>query len=340
MDYGKILARAFEITYKYRALWLFGFLLALFGGEGGSSFNPGNFSGSGSSSTGGDRFRGDGFPSLPPNFAQYITVIIIAVACIVLIWFVLTILARFLSRGALIGLVQELEVDGTTPTVRRGFSIGSSRFWQLLGISIIINLPLMIFSFAVILLAVLPILVSVIPMISRGSRDAAGGILAGGIVTSIAFLCCAVLCLMAISLVIRPFFEFIVRVCVVEKRGVIDSIRDGYRMVRANLGNVVILYLLVIGISIGFGILMIPVSLLLIGIPIGIGVVVYVLSNSIVPTLIVGGLIGIPFILGLIFISGLYHVFESTVWTEGYLTVTKPAALPAPVVTPNQLTTT
>ena len=35
MDYGRILARAFEITRRYRALWLFGFLLAVIGGSGG-----------------------------------------------------------------------------------------------------------------------------------------------------------------------------------------------------------------------------------------------------------------------------------------------------------------
>ncbi|MBI5030082.1 MAG: hypothetical protein HZB51_06110 [Chloroflexi bacterium] len=331
MDYGKILARAFEITYKYRALWLFGFLLSLFGGS--NSFNPSNFT-SGTSSRRDTPFDRDVLPNLPPNFEQYIAVIVIALICVALIWMLLGIIARFLSRGAVIGLVQELEANGTTPTVRRGFNIGSSRFWQLLGISIVINLPLMVFSFAVILLAILPIAVSVIPMLSRGSRDVAGGLLAGGIITSIGFFCCAILCLMAVTLVIRPFFEFIVRVCVIEKRGVFDSIRDGYHIVRKNLGNVVILYLLLIGVGIGFGLLMIPVSLLLVAIPLGVGVVAYVASQSIVTAFIVGGIIAIPFVLILIFIDGLYQVFDSAVWTEGYLSLTKPNALVAPVVTP------
>ena len=35
MDYGRILARAFEITRRYRALWLFGFLPAVTGSSGG-----------------------------------------------------------------------------------------------------------------------------------------------------------------------------------------------------------------------------------------------------------------------------------------------------------------
>ena len=320
MDYGKILARAFEITYKYRALWLFGFLLALFGGSGFNSFNY-SFNGSSSSN---NRF---GFitPSLPPNVGQYIAVIVIALICVIVIWIVLGIIARFLSRGAVIGLVQELEANNTTPTVRRGFSIGTSRFWQLFGISLIINLPLTIFSFAVILLAALPFLAIIIPVILGTARGGQNGLLAGGIITSIGILCCAILCLVAIELVIRPFFEFIVRVCVIEKRGVIDSIRDGYRMVRANLGKVVILYLLLIGTGIGFGLLMLPVSLLLIAIPLGVGVVAFVASQSMVAAIMAGVVVAIPFVLVLIFIEGLYQVFDSTVWTEGYLGVSKPA---------------
>jgi hypothetical protein len=340
MDYGKILARAFEITYRYRVLWLFGFLLALFGGSGGGNFNPGSFgNGATSSSRGGNGDFGDVLPNLPSTFWQNIAVIIAVVVCVVLILSVLGIIARFVSRGALIGLVQELETGGTTPTVRRGFSIGASRFWQLLGIAIIVNLPLTIFSFAVILLAALPLVLAIVPALSRNPRsDAFAPLLAGGIIGSVAMICCAGLGLWVIAIIVRPFYEFIVRVCVVEKRGVFDSIREGFRLVRANLGNVVILYLLVIGIGIGFGILMIPVGLLLIGIPVGVAVVVGGVSNAIAPAIIAGVVVGIPFLLVLVFIGGLYHIFESTVWTEGYLAIPKPTAPATPVLSPNQLT--
>ena len=35
MDYGRLISHSFEIVRRYRALWLFGFLLALTGGSGG-----------------------------------------------------------------------------------------------------------------------------------------------------------------------------------------------------------------------------------------------------------------------------------------------------------------
>ena len=232
---------------------------------------------------------------------------------------------RFVSRGALIGLVQELEANATTPTVRRGFSIGASRFWQLLGIALTINIPLFIISVALILVAALPVIASIMPMISAGrSFDEIGGVFLGGMFGSILLLCCAGIFLWAVALVIRPFYEFIVRECVVQKRGVLDSIRAGYRVVRANLGNVAVLYVLIVGIGIGYGIAMLVISLFLIGIPVAAAVLVGVAAQSAGPAVIVGLIFGIPMLLVLLFISGLFQAFESTLWTEGYLAITAP----------------
>ena len=332
MNYGKIMSRAFEITYKYRALWLFGVLLALFGGGGSSgNFNPGNFinSGSGRGTSPGN------FPTLPSVSSetwQLIAVLIAALVCFALAWILLGIILRFVSRAALIGSVQELEANETKPTIKRGFSIGAERFWKLLGIALTINIPLMLISFALILLAALPLLVALMPLI-RSGRTAPSELtsiaIAGG-VGSVALLCCAALVLIVISFIIHPFYEFIVRTCVINKRGVMDSIREGYRVVRANLGNVAVLYILAIGIGIGFGLLMIPIALILIGLPVGAGLLVYWLANSMSGGIIAGVVLGIPMLLVLLFIGGLYRVFESALWTEGYLAV---IGLPATTAT-------
>ncbi len=330
MDYGKILVRSFEITRKYRALWLFGVLLALFGGSGSGSFNFPSSGGSGGRGAG----RGD-FPTMPTLSSetwQLITILIAAVVCFALVWLVLSIILRFVSRAALIGLVQELEAHEKTPTVRRGFSIGAEHFWRLLGIALAINIPLMLFSFAVILLAALPLILALMPLISAG-RTAPSELIAvavAGSIGSIALICCAALVLIVIGFVIHPFYEFIVRTCVVKKSGVMDSIREGYRIVRANLGNVAVLYILAIGIGIGFGLLMIPIVLILIAIPAGVAILIYWLANSIAGAIVAGAVLGIPALLLLLFISGLYQTFQSAYWTEGYLAAT---ATPSPTTT-------
>lgn len=328
MDYGKLMARAFEITKNYRALWLFGFLLALFGGSSGGSYNFPN-------SGGGGRGNGDPFstmPELPPDFWQNITIIIVAVICAVLILSILGLVLRFISRAALMGLVAELESAGTTPTVRRGFSIGADRFWSQLGIAVVINLPLTIFSFTVILIALAPMLMAIIPMIGAGrsSPDELLGIFGAGIASSLVLICLAVLCLVVIQLVVTPFYQFMLRACVIGRRGVMDSIREGYRLVRANLGNVAVLYLLIIGIGIGFGILMIPVALILIGVPVGGAVALGLATQSWQLPIVLGVCLGIPLILVLIFVGGLFQVFESTLWTEGYLAISAPKQIAQP----------
>ena len=315
MDYGKILIRSFEITIKHRSLWLFGFLLALFGGEVGGNFgnlgNSGNGSGSG------------GLPTLPTNIGQMMGVIILAALCLFLCLFLLAIILRLVSRGALIGLVQELEANGTNPTVRRGFSIGGGRFWQLLGIGLTINLPLAIFSIGLLLLAALPVLASIIPMINAGrSPEQIGGVLAGGILSSVALLCCAVIFLWLVGVIIRPFYEFFQRECVLQKRGVFDSIREGYSRVRANLGNVAVLYLLIIGLRIAFWLLTVMAGLFLFVIALAAGVAAGYAAQSIGAGILIGALVAIPVLLVVLFVNGLFQTLESTMWTEGYLAVT------------------
>lgn len=322
MDYGKLLVRAFELTKNYRALWLFGFLLALFGGSSGGSFN---FPGSGWDGRGNlDPFP---TPSLPSDFWQNLTLIVFAVICFVVVLSVLSIVVRFVSRAALIGLVAELESAGTTPTVRRGFSIGADRFWSQLGIAIAINLPLMIITLVLVLVALAPMLMAIVPAISggRSSPNDLSGIIGASIVSSLVLICLAAVCLLAIYLIVRPFYEFMLRACVIGRRGVMDSIREGYRVARTNLGNVAILYLLIIGISIGVTIVMIPVALILIGIPVGAAVALGLATQSWQLPVVLGVCLGIPLILVLIFIGGLFQVFESAVWTEGYLAITQPA---------------
>lgn len=317
MDYGKIVTRAFEITRKHRALWVFGILLVLFGGGGGGGNANFNFPSGG----GGDLPR---LPTLSSEVWQIITILVIALVCFAVVWLLLSIVLRFVCRAALIGLVQELEAEQKTPTVKRGFSIGAEHFWRLLGIALVINIPLAIISLVIVGIALLPLLMTIVPLITTGGRRAPDELIAialSGGALSLVLICCAALLLLALNLVIQPFYQFITRACVIQKIGVMDSIRAGYRIVRANLGKVAVLYILAIGIGIGFGLLMIPVVLLLLGIAAGVGFAVYAVAQSVTPAVIVAVIVGIPMFLLLIFISGLYATFESTYWTLGYRAV-------------------
>ncbi len=325
MDYGKLLTRSFEITRRYRALWIFGVLLALFGGGGGGG-GGGNFSFPGN--PGGGR-GGNNVPTLPPAIADALPLIVAVLVCALILWIIGGIVLRLLSRAALIGLVQELEANQTVPTVGRGFSIGASHFWSLLGIALLINIPLAIFSIALTLLAALPFLVSLLGVLSRGGSEDFGALLLAGGLGSIVLFCCVILFLILLGLTVQLFYEFIVRTSVIKNRGVLDSIREGYRLVRTNLGSAIVLYILVIAIGIGYGIGMAIVALILLGIPIGLGILIYSIANSAGLAVLVGFIVGIPMLIILIFLSGLYRTFESTLWTQGYLAISAKASAAA-----------
>lgn len=333
MEFGAIFTRALQVTWRNRALWLFGVLFALFGGEGARFNNVFNYNFSS-----GDRLPvggGKGLPPLPDINEQAVAVIIAAVVCLALIWFLLSILMRFMSRGALIGLVSELETGQVKPTVRRGFGIGSERFLSLLGIGVVVNVPIVIISLLLFLIAVLPILALVLPVIGTSQSrtpDQLVPLIVAGAGGSVFLICCAVLLVVIIALVVKPFYEFFVRVCVVDRRGTMDSIREGYRMVRAHLGNVLVLYVILIVVGFAFGVLMIPVGLALIAIPVGAAVAAGVASNSVTPAIIAGVVLGIPVFLILLLIAGIYQSFESSVWTEGFLALRRPAV---PIVAPS-----
>ncbi len=330
MDLGRIISRSFEITTKYRALWLFGILLAIFGGSSGNLSNSANFR----SGPGSRDFGTGGLPQLPQVATNTIIMIVAVVICIVLILALLSIILRLVSRGALVGLVQELEANQTRPTVRRGFSIGFERFWSLLGIALWVNVPLFVVSLLLILLAAAPLLAALLPLIQAGrTPEQMAGPAIAGILSSIVLICCVVVFLLIVELVLLPFYQFFVRVCVIGRRGALDSIREGYRLVRANVGNVILLYLVLFGISIVYLFVMLVLALALFVLVGGLAFAIGLASQSATPGIIVAIILGIPVLLVLLFVGGLYQVFDSTMWTQGYLALASPAA-PTPKETP------
>ncbi len=342
MDLGRIISRSFEITVKNRALWLFGILLALFGGNAGNIGNSANLRGGPSRNQGLPDGTLPQVPQLPQISTNMVVVIVGIVVCVVLILSLLSIILRFASRGALIGLVQELEANQTRPTVRHGFDIGFDRFWSLLGIALWINIPLFLVSLLLILVAAIPLIASLIPLIQAGrSPQQFAGAAMAGIASSIALLCCVVIFLWIVQLVIQPFYQFFMRASVIGRRGARDSIREGYRLVRANLGNVIFLYVIMIGFAIVFGIVMLVLFFAIFAVVAGIAIAAGLAAQSITPGIVVGLVLGIPALLLALFVGGLYQVFDSTMWTEGYLALSSPperalspAPAPAPPTTP------
>ncbi|HIP97125.1 MAG TPA: hypothetical protein EYH32_07940, partial [Anaerolineae bacterium] len=318
MDFAKILKRSFAITLRYRALWLFGFILALAGGGGGRGFSPGG-SGNYSGGNGGGPVRPtpDHIPYLGgPQRPEVGTILLIIVALVIfvaLLAIVLMIL-RVLARTALIGMVDEAEETEQT-SVRSGFRIlWSRRGLNLLLIEALTAIAWIIVAPAMVITALLPgllIFTHNIVLVITGALAAAGLLL----------IVIAILSIMAIAF--SMVMEIIRRECVLGEKGVLESIRDGIVTVRSHLVDVGLLWLLMTGISIAWNILLIPVGIvcLILGLLIGgpPALLAYALSRSWIAAVAIGApLFLITMILPLAFANGLYLVFQSSAWTLIY----------------------
>ena len=127
--------------------------------------------------------------------------------------------------------------------------------------------------------------------------------------------------------VLKPFFQ---RTCVLQHMGVAESIRQGYAMVKQNLKDVGLMWLIMVGLRIGWAILMIPVVLLLLVVSGVLGGALGLLAGGLTGLAfegaapwIVGGVVGFPiFILVMVvplsLLGGLFEVFMSSTWTLTY----------------------
>ncbi len=343
MDHMKVLRRSLEITWRYRVLWVFGILLALTsgggGGNGGSrggSFSPP----SGSQGQGAAPFRGFQSPNIPPEVVSTLIVIGIALACVILVLIVVSAIVRYVSETALIRMVDDHEATGEKRSIRQGFRWGWSRSsLRLFAIDLLVFVPLVAGFILLILLALAPLLL-------WATHSQTAGIV--GTVTTIGLVILFVLLFIVAIAAASLLVYFFRRVCVLEEVGVVESIRRGYALVRRHLKDVFIMWLIMVGLTIGWAIVMIPVVILLVLLGLVLGGGPALLAGGLAGMAsqggplpwILAGAIGLPiFLLVLIVpltvLGGLWEVYRSGVWTLTYrelraLEAVQPAP-PAPV---------
>lgn len=326
MDHFKILKRAWQITWNYRILWVFGFLLALTTGGG---------SGGGSGSSGYRMDESDLDRIFPhgefqiPGFTQGVQEIIgafltlfIVFACLGVILAIAFTIARYVSETALLRMVNQYEEDEKKYTVKEGFRLGWSRAaFNLFLMNLIVGLIGFIVFALLFLIAAIPLLSWIV------ENDVVRTI---GTVASGSFALLVIFLLILTSIVVGLVMQFARRVLVLENRGVIEALQEGFHMVRARLGDTIIMGLILFGIGIAFAIVMIPVVILLFilaailgGLP---GLLAYWIASlaleGAAPYLI-GIAVGLPLFLLLVaipasIIGGVFETFKSSVWTLTY----------------------
>ena len=315
MQYGALLSRAWNIIWRNKVIWVFGFLAAL-GSSGGGGGNGGgsrtNFEAPGSGQGGGE---------LPPEVQRAITelfanqtlilTIVVAIILAALVIGLLLALISALGHGAMVEMAREADETEHT-SFATGWNTGRRRMFPVFLIRFLLGLPPAI----IVLAGLAPLLLALMPLITQPGTADVERLFAGGALASMlgCFLpACCIGVLLTIPLSVLEVLA--IRALVLEDQGILGGIRRGWGILIGNLGEVAVLWLIFIAIGIGVGIV-IGVPMTMIGLVVLLPLVLAVIASPIflIPLLLV------VLVLGLLSVAlrGVVEAYTSTVWTLAY----------------------
>jgi hypothetical protein len=362
IDPIKILRRAWHILWSYRALWVFGLILAL--AAGSSTGNRGNNNNAqwreespyqGPSYDSPRDFFNDvgrqinrlleqGIPDWDISgqaLSAFLWVIGVFILVMVIVGIVMAI-ARYVSETAVIRMVDEYESTGNKITVRQGWRSGWSRSaWRLFLINLIVNLPAITLSLVLLVAGIVIFFAVVNDNVNLQAFSIVSAIVIGFITLFVVVI---------LSILLHLLRNFFWRICVLEDASVSESLQRGFALVLENWKNVGLMWLVMIGLGIVWTFA--SVILVVISIPLVAVTAVIALLVFAVPYLLLVGLFStfltgvLPWIAGGLFIAPLFFplafspwvllgswqaVYTSSVWTLTYREI---KALPALTASP------
>ena len=298
MDYGSVLSRAWQLTWRHKVLWIFGLLAGLSSaGNGGanarvSANQPG--------------------VTLPPAVQQQVerpefVLLAVAAALVVLVIVLVLIVITTIARAGLIGGLQRADEAGAL-TFREAWSMGTRYFWRMLGIALMLIAPAFVFG----LLA----LVFVLATFGLG-----------------ALLVIPLACVFALAYIpfaiVAHFAQFAV---VLDDLRVGAAFRKGWAVLQANLGPIVILGLMLIVIGFVAG-LLIFAPFVAIALPAAVMLAVggARLDVLVLASVAVAFLIYLPIAL---ILSGILQTWTTAVWTLAWKHFTGATRVPVATAPP------
>jgi len=349
IDISKILKRAWYILWNYKVLWIFGILLAITAGTAANSGSNAraSYSGDGQEWRGPEQYYPETNPEIretvdemneffeeevEPLFAteqraiRTAIWIVVSVFAFVLLVGALMALVRYPSETAVIRMVDDYEQTGTKVGFRQGWKLGWNRAaFRLWVIDLVVSLPGLLLFLVLVGLGFL-----IYNNVAHGTEAAA-------VTTVVASVGCAFLLIFAVaigSIFLRLLRQFFWRAAALENLGTRDAFRRGWEVFKVNWQSAAVMWLVMLGISIGYGIamfflfflLLVPMVLtiaagaLVAAIP---GFLFYWIASLFAPTwvaIIIGVVLAMP-VFGviaaspLLLLDGWFKVFESIIWT-------------------------
>jgi hypothetical protein len=236
MDYGRLFSRAWDITWEHKYLWVLGFLVALGTGGGGGSGRA-NFN------TGG----GPGSGAQIENFLEQYGVLLAGLGCLLVIIGVILWLVRMVAEAGLISSVERIE-QGSKLTLGEAFSSGTPFLGRMVVLNLIIYLPVIV---AAVLGAMSFLALGGAALLGSAAAESPEAFFSSfGIL--VPCLCLLVCVIVLFSIVISMIYPFAARSAVLSNMGAIDSIRNGWSVFRSHVGEVLIIWIILIAIGLVF----------------------------------------------------------------------------------------
>jgi len=306
LDFGAILSRAWKITWENKVLWIFGLLAAMGNGAAGGGGGAGG-------GDGGGRDFGPGGLELPPSARRFvespdprIIAIVIGVICVLVLIALVLFVLSIIGRGGLIGGVRLADDNGRV-TFGEAWRVGLRNFWRVFLIGLIVGVVVI----GLVLILLVPGIFFSITII---------GLLCG-LPLIFAFV------VAAIVLGIVAYFAQIA--AVVEDLSVTAALGRAWEVIRANLGDIIILGIVLIVAQAVIGVVIaLPVIVTLI--PIVFAVIGFIneSQNMAVGGLIVAGLCFVAYLPVLIVLGGVLETWITSAWTLAYRQFIRPLAAP------------
>ena len=318
MDHVAVLKKAWGITFRYRALWVLGFLWVLVGGGGGNSGGrvpnfAGNFQNGSMNEIGAEVSRFTGVIS------HYLGWILLG-ACFLFLLAIIMAVLRYVLQAGVYRVLYRLETEGVAPTVGAGFREGwHRRTWRLFLQNLLIGIVAAIGSMILLALAASPLLLLLVH--SDGAHVA-------GVIATIGLMIPVLLVIIVLATAISVLAQFWWRAAIIDDMATLSAISYAWNIVKINFRDVAIMWLLMLAVGVLFGFLTIVFVMILMAITAAVaglpGYLLYQATQSVSIALLWGLPVALVFfLLPLLFVSGLYLIFSTTVWNDVYLAITR-----------------
>ncbi len=246
--------------------------------------------------------------------------------CLVILVIIIMVIVQYVSRAALIRSVDAIEEQGGSLTWREALRLGwTNRTFRLWLLELIVGLVVGLGAMAMLAVAASPMLLWL-------TDTDAGRVL--GIISTVLLGLVVLLLLFVAAVVLSVLGEVWSREILLADKGIGQALSDGWALARSRVRDLGGFWLVMLGIGIGFAIVLVPAAMLIVGLAAGLGgglgYMIHQMADS-TPWAVAVGLpialvvITVPFAL----IGGLYAVFTNGAWTLAYRQLTAPV-LPPP----------